>query len=292
MKELIDKINLDTWIISDLHLGHGDSPDRGILKFEPCRWEQMQKDGYAGNEHNKWIIDNWNKTVKPNDTVLFLGDFAFKQLIIKKELLDLYAQYKFYSKNEIIEVLKLFKNLKLHDLKYYCHIPKQHILIDLEGFKTIIKKYSILEEIDLSDRPEDLLNGEIIMITGNHDPKPLQFSNRNVSVIDGFYWNQGELMNKIEHPDPMFSGFIKTFGDKKYMFSHYEAHTTDEWDLKNKMIAPRIKVLKTIFEANKCDYNVHGHTHSLDGCTDYSINVSLEHINYKPIRLGDLLCLN
>ncbi len=45
-KELLDKITLDTWIISDLHLGHGDSSEKGILKFEPCRLEQMKKEGY------------------------------------------------------------------------------------------------------------------------------------------------------------------------------------------------------------------------------------------------------
>ena len=116
MKELLDKITLDIWIISDLHLGHGDSPDRGILKFEPARWEQMQKDGYAGNEHDKWIIDNWNKTVKPGDNVLMLGDFAFKQLVNKRETLDKFEDYKDMDKSEFMDFIRKNKIKNFEDL--------------------------------------------------------------------------------------------------------------------------------------------------------------------------------
>ena len=115
MKEILDKINLDTWIISDLHLGHGNGT-KGILTFEPCRLDQMIKDGYIAEDHNEWLIDNWNKVVKENDIVLLLGDFAFKQLINKRVLRNLYEQYKEMSKEEFADFIRENKIKKLTDL--------------------------------------------------------------------------------------------------------------------------------------------------------------------------------
>jgi calcineurin-like phosphoesterase family protein len=161
--------------------------------------------------------------------------------------------------------------------------------MEMEEFKNIIKKRYKMEDCELSDRPEDLLNGTIILVLGNHDIKPKQYFNRNIEVIDGFYWKQKDILNKVYSPDPMFSGFIKTFGDKKCLFSHYEIHTNDEWDRKNKMIAPRIKVLETIFTANECNLNIHGHIHSNNSAFKYSKNVSFEKIGFKPVKLSTIL---
>jgi calcineurin-like phosphoesterase family protein len=69
--DLLDKISLDTFIISDTHFGH-----KNILSFEPIRKEQMLADGYE--DHEEWLIDKWNSTVSSTDTILHLGDFAFK----------------------------------------------------------------------------------------------------------------------------------------------------------------------------------------------------------------------
>jgi calcineurin-like phosphoesterase family protein len=214
MKEILARITLDSWIVSDTHLGH-----KNILSFEPCRLEQMLKDGYTEEEHNQWIIDNWNKTVKPGETVLHLGDFAFK------------------------------------------------------GVANYIEQ----------------LNGNIIMVFGNHDDKPHHSKFDGLDGVDGFYWPQGELLNKVMHPDPLFSGFIKELNGLKLLFSHYPVFDDDDWDRKNKMIAPRIEVLETIYKANNCDANVHGHNHSKESTFKDSYNASFEHIGFKPIRLRDLI---
>jgi calcineurin-like phosphoesterase family protein len=70
-KEILDRINGETFVASDTHFNHDN-----ILTFEPSRQTAMMIDGY--DNHDEWLIDNWNNTVKPDDVVLHLGDFAFK----------------------------------------------------------------------------------------------------------------------------------------------------------------------------------------------------------------------
>lgn len=50
------------WFSSDLHFGH----KRGFL-YEPRGFNSIE-------EHDEAIIENWNKIIKPNDTVYLLGD--------------------------------------------------------------------------------------------------------------------------------------------------------------------------------------------------------------------------
>lgn len=54
------------YLIGDLHLGHNK-----ILHFSPMRG------GKTVEEHDQWIIDQWNSVVSKKDTVWVLGDVAF-----------------------------------------------------------------------------------------------------------------------------------------------------------------------------------------------------------------------
>lgn len=66
----------DTFFTADLHLRH-----KNILKFQPNRkFETLE-------EHDETLISNWNKTVKPNDDIWFLGDFAFASQVVALEYL-------------------------------------------------------------------------------------------------------------------------------------------------------------------------------------------------------------
>lgn len=56
---------LDAYFASDLHLGHSN-----ILKFSRPEFETIE-------EHDEYLIKVWNETVKPEDKVFILGDFAF-----------------------------------------------------------------------------------------------------------------------------------------------------------------------------------------------------------------------
>ncbi|MFA5174699.1 MAG: metallophosphoesterase [Candidatus Pacearchaeota archaeon] len=57
---------MNTWLTSDLHLGHS-----GIIKYcnRPFKDEQQM---------NETLIRNWNQRIKKDDVVYHLGDFCFR----------------------------------------------------------------------------------------------------------------------------------------------------------------------------------------------------------------------
>lgn len=63
---------METFLVSDTHFGHNN-----ILTFK-------KQDGSPLRvfpniyEHDEYLIQQWNKTVKPNDKVYHLGDVGFK----------------------------------------------------------------------------------------------------------------------------------------------------------------------------------------------------------------------
>lgn len=59
------------YITADTHFGHTN-----INLYEPSRVSKAQMEGYKN--FDEYMIDTWNETVKEDDTVLHLGDFAFK----------------------------------------------------------------------------------------------------------------------------------------------------------------------------------------------------------------------
>jgi len=62
---------MSIFFTSDLHLGHSN-----ILIYDKRPFATIE-------EHDETIIENWNKTVKSNDTVYFIGDFCLFRKIDK-----------------------------------------------------------------------------------------------------------------------------------------------------------------------------------------------------------------
>lgn len=62
------------YFISDLHLGH-----KKILQFS-SEW----REGSTVDEHDEWIINQWNSVVKKHDVVWLLGDVAFTRQGLEK----------------------------------------------------------------------------------------------------------------------------------------------------------------------------------------------------------------
>lgn len=73
------------WFTADLHIGH-----KNILKHQPNRIKHMGLSSENDLEnHDKWIIDYWNRTVKRNDIIYICGDFImgnkqFAEKVLKK----------------------------------------------------------------------------------------------------------------------------------------------------------------------------------------------------------------
>lgn len=61
------------FVISDLHLGHAN-----ILKHSGAL-----RGGTTGEEHDQWIIDQWNSVVTKQDLVFVLGDVAMNRDALK-----------------------------------------------------------------------------------------------------------------------------------------------------------------------------------------------------------------
>jgi len=60
------------YVISDLHLGH-----KNVLDFTIDGTDAKLRDFNSIQEMNGTIIDNWNNTVRDQDTVYVLGDIAW-----------------------------------------------------------------------------------------------------------------------------------------------------------------------------------------------------------------------
>ncbi len=68
---MVNEIDENTWVISDTHFDHAK-----ILSYERERVTSMLNQGI--DDHNEWLLYNWNSVVGVNDLVLHLGDLAFK----------------------------------------------------------------------------------------------------------------------------------------------------------------------------------------------------------------------
>ncbi|MFH1275813.1 MAG: metallophosphoesterase [Candidatus Woesearchaeota archaeon] len=65
LREIEKQEKEKTFVIGDLHLDHSN-----IIKY-------CNRPFSSVGEMNKTIINNWNKTIKENDVVYFLGDLSF-----------------------------------------------------------------------------------------------------------------------------------------------------------------------------------------------------------------------
>lgn len=67
----VDRLLTDVdYVLSDLHLNH-----ENIVEY--CRSDQFEADQSGLDDMNWQLMANWNRTVDPEETVLFLGDFAW-----------------------------------------------------------------------------------------------------------------------------------------------------------------------------------------------------------------------
>lgn len=83
------------WFTSDLHFSH-----KNILKHCEARLEAFGipndiTDEEKVEQHDKYLIKLWNKTISKKDTVYVLGDFSFANAEGTKKILSKLNGYKF-----------------------------------------------------------------------------------------------------------------------------------------------------------------------------------------------------
>ena len=137
-----------------------------------------------------------------------------------------------------------------------------------------------------------MLNGRIILVLGNHDMSMVnkfkRFSEelpKKLEVIEGVKYCQTCLIDKPKG----VSGLIREMCGFKIMFSHYPLVTNDGYG-KGKAFEAKLAMAE-VFQRENCTLNIHGHVHSNDSHLDSSkeVNVSIERMGFKPIKIGTLV---
>lgn len=121
---------MTTWFTSDLHFRH-----KNIMKYTD---RGRVLGDISVKEHDEWLIDIWNSTVKPGDTVVHLGDFAFaEEDYIRKIISRLAGQKEFIlgnhdsskvmyklKKDGVIHSVDNYREVRIGDTKtVLCHYP-------------------------------------------------------------------------------------------------------------------------------------------------------------------------
>lgn len=108
-----------TWFTADTHFGHTN-----IIKYCKRPWKTVDK-------MNRMLTLNWNSRVRPNDIVIHLGDFAFKEASkIEVYLENLNGHITFvkgnHDSNNSLNTRILAMMMDINNKRFYCvHNPRE-----------------------------------------------------------------------------------------------------------------------------------------------------------------------
>ena len=177
------------YFISDLHLGHSN-----CLAYDNRPFKTVE-------DQDKFIIEEWNKTVKPTDEVWILGDISWYN---PQKTVEIYSQI-----NDIKNLCignhdkRLLKNKKVHDLfneitdykelsipevqgkVVLCHYPIPcfnghfHGWIHLHGHVHSSFEWNMMENfksqmVALYEKPCEMFNVGCMMDYMNYRPRTIQ----------------------------------------------------------------------------------------------------------------------
>lgn len=145
--------------------------------------------------------------------------------------------------------------------------------------------------LELIERYSRQLNGNKILIRGNHDLGETQY-----------YYDYG-WRAVIEFPLVMLDGktrwlnvpsrtagcIIKDIGGHRILFSHF-AIFEDECDDRRYLVDKAY--LRELFSTYRCDINIHGHTHERPVTARQCYSACVEQTRFCPIMLNDFLTIH
>jgi calcineurin-like phosphoesterase family protein len=102
----------NTWFVSDTHWGHAN-----IIKYSNRPFRDV-------DEMNELMLQEWNKHVKPGDTVYHMGDVAFMPFPKLKNYLwrmngDIYVTLGNHDKDIVIHKDDLLRQAKIVSIQHY-----------------------------------------------------------------------------------------------------------------------------------------------------------------------------
>jgi len=141
------------------------------------------------------------------------------------------------------------------------------------------------------------MNGRKILIVGNHDSRGNQayYQSGFELVVRGTYVNFNGNIFHCEHKDPKQSIVFMDLKDKRVALTHYPLGFDDGYNRQNEdgsfSILDRMNYQFELAKDFDTQIIIHGHLHSRIAKSNYFdyINVSGEHIDFKPIQLKELL---
>ena len=143
----MEKDRRKIWFVSDTHFTHPS-----ILYFHPWRrdacgltLEQLQEDkASALAQHDAWLIDKWNSTVKKPDEIYMLGDFCLgnrerteeilKQLKGRKHLITGNHDKSLRGLEKYFESVSQIKEVKFTNNQFKFIDPEETFCVELCHF--------------------------------------------------------------------------------------------------------------------------------------------------------------
>ena len=148
--------NEKKWFLSDTHLGAKRTLELSKRPFVDL------------DEMDRTIISNWNKLIRPNDTVIHLGDFGnmeYLKLLNFNRLIFVLGNYEKKDKPKVIKDLEdvaRSKNIEVYNYKDYSDKPG--IYIAERGSKFTLKDNTIVKLVHEPIKPELLKDDEPLKI--------------------------------------------------------------------------------------------------------------------------------
>ncbi len=133
------------------------------------------------------------------------------------------------------------------------------------------------------------LNGIKILLRGNHDIK-----SADTYLLHGWDYVietltveiNGNVYKDCDNADKLNAAYSTTIEGQKILFTHFPLFGTD---YKDEKYTPIKSKLEKIYKDCNSELNIHGHTHSKNLKNLFNFNASVENINFKPIRVSDIL---
>ena len=151
----------DIWIISDTHFGH-----ENILKFTDKDGSFIRGQLFDSIEqHDEYMIEQWNRYVKPGDLVYHLGDVFFgdkekflknfKKLHGRKRLIvGNHDDIKWIAQKELFQKIMMCRMFPEHGL-LLTHVPVHDTIIFEGRFKNFDKPLNVHGHIHQNPSPTE-----------------------------------------------------------------------------------------------------------------------------------------